>query len=111
MFWLKKYFKMPLQVYEGMVIRLQTLSGLLNIILTHGHQGDSMSDNNRLSTWIVAHIWMPLQRYLRINVNTPAKDYSLKNKHNIMMCEWTEQQKDLILITGHTHVPVFASGK
>ena len=111
LFNLKKYFTMPLVVYEGMVIKLKTSSSQLRIFLTHGHQGDIMSDNNAFSTWIIAHIWMPMQRYLRINVNTPSNDYSLRNKHNIMMSEWSGHQQNLLLITGHTHVPVFASGK
>lgn len=109
--WLKKYFAMPLTVHEGILIKLRTAEKILNVFLTHGHQGDMMSDNNRFSTWIVAHLWMPLQRYLRINVNTPSNDYSLKNKHNIMMSDWSAEKQDLILVTGHTHVPVFASGK
>ena len=111
LFNLKKYFTMPLAVYEGMVIKLKTATSTLRILLTHGHQGDVMSDNNGFSTWVVAHIWMPFQRYLRINVNTPSSDYSLRNTHNIMMSEWSAAQQNLLLITGHTHVPVFASGK
>ncbi len=107
---LKKYFVRPLNVYEGILIKLKHGDKLLDVFLTHGHQGDVMSDNNRLSTWIIAHIWMPLQRYLHINVNTPSNDFSLRNKHNIMMSEWSDAQQNCILITGHTHVPVFASG-
>ena len=110
-FLLKNDFQMPLQVYEGIVLRNRTKNIKLDIFLTHGHQGDLMSDNNILSTWIVAHIWMPLQRYLRININSPSKDFSLRNKHNKMMYEWSSRQSDLLLITGHTHNPVFASGK
>lgn len=108
---LKKYFTMPLVVYEGMVVKLKNPTSTLRIFLTHGHQGDVMSDNNGFSTWVIAHIWMPFQRYLRINVNTPSSDYSLRNKHNIMMSEWSGAQQNLLLITGHTHVPVFASGR
>ena len=100
---------MPLPVYEGIILRDTTLH--LDIFLTHGHQGDMLSDNNALSTWIVAHIWMPLQRYLRININSPSSDFSLRNKHNRMMYEWSSKRKNLILITGHTHQPIFASGK
>ena len=111
LFNLKKYFAMPLNIYEGMVIKLKTANTTLRVFLTHGHQGDVMSDNNRLSTWIIAHVWMPLQRYLHINVNTPSSDYSLRNIHNIMMSDWSAAQQNLILITGHTHVPVFASGR
>ncbi len=108
---LSKYFSLPLPVYEGILLKLQNVITPLNIFLTHGHQGDKMSDNNSFSTWVVAHIWMPLERYLRININTPSKDFSLRNKHNKMMYEWSSRRKNLLLITGHTHRPVFASGK
>ena len=110
-FWFKGIFAMPLPVYEGILIKTEVSGSNLSIFLTHGHQGDMMSDNNILSTWFVAHLWQPVQRYLRININTPATDYDLRGNHNIMMYEWSSKRKGLILITGHTHKPVFASGK
>jgi len=110
-FYLKKYFGTPLKIYEGIILKLKGLSIPLNIFLTHGHQGDLMSDNNMVSTWIVAHVWMPLQRYLRININSASKDFSLRNEHNKMMYRWSSQQQNLLLITGHTHSPVFAAGR
>ena len=109
--WLRKYFTPQLIVNEGIVIKIKTATSELKVFLTHGHQGDTMSDNNAFSTWVVAHIWLPLQRYLNININTPSNDFSLRNKHNIMMSEWSGAQQNLLLITGHTHVPVFASGR
>ncbi|MEO6230781.1 MAG: metallophosphoesterase [Ferruginibacter sp.] len=109
---LKNVFKMPLPVYEGIILRtINTTYPSVDIYCTHGHQGDTMSDNNAFSTWVIAHIWAPIQGFLRINVNTPANDYSLRNKHNRMMYEWSSKRKNIILITGHTHKPVFASGK
>ena len=108
---LKPYFTQPLPIYEGLILRLKMEDVPLDVLLTHGHQGDLLSDNNRVSTWIVAHLWMPLQRYLRLNINAPSKDFSLRNKHNQMMHAWSSQQRNLVLITGHTHSPVFASGK
>jgi hypothetical protein len=81
---LKKYFSLPLNIYEGIILKAMINDEPLHIFCTHGHQGDKMSDNNGFSTWIVAHIWAPIQRYLRKNV---------------------------LLITGHTHNPVFASGR
>jgi hypothetical protein len=102
---------MPLPIYEGIILKTMINNELLTIFCTHGHQGDKMSDNNAVSTWLVAHIWAPVQRYLRINVNTPSKDDTLRNKHNKLMYEWSSNRKNVILITGHTHKPVFASGK
>lgn len=108
--WFKDVFDLPMPIYEGVLLKTIIGEKALSVFLTHGHQGDKMSDNNALSTWMVAHIWRPLQRYLEINVNTPAKDYSLRDKHNIMMHEWSSRRENLLLVTGHTHKPVFASG-
>jgi hypothetical protein len=57
----------------------------------------------------VSDIWGPLQGWLRINPNTPANNDQLKTLHNQMMYEWSAKRKDLLLITGHTHQPVFKS--
>ena len=108
---LKPYFRLPMPVYEGFILRTMVNGSPLHFFLTHGHQGDKLSDNNAFSTWLVAHIWTPVQRYLRLNVNTPSKDDNLLNKHNKLMYEWSSNRKNIILLTGHTHQPVFASGK
>jgi UDP-2,3-diacylglucosamine pyrophosphatase LpxH len=111
-FHLKKNFKMPLPVYEGILLQATNDTGpLINIFLAHGHQGDTMSDNNAFSSWVVAHIWAPLQRLLDININTPSNDPLLRDKHNRMMYDWCSHKKNLLLVTGHTHKPVFASGR
>ena len=81
----------------------------LTIFLTHGHQGDASSDGNWFSKFFVANIWAPLQSYLRINFNTPAYDEDLKTAHNLIMYEWSAKYNSLVLITGHTHQPVFES--
>ncbi|MDQ6903895.1 MAG: metallophosphoesterase [Bacteroidota bacterium] len=108
--WFKDIFKMPLPVWEGLLLKMIINDKPLSIFLTHGHQGDKLSDNNGVSTWLVSRLWRPVQRYLAINVNTPAKDYILRDRHNIMMYEWSSRKQNLLLITGHTHKPVFASG-
>ncbi len=109
--WFKDIFKLPLHVREGILLSTHINNKPLSIFLTHGHQGDKLSDNNAFSTWLVSHIWRPLQRYLDININTPAKDYALRDKHNLMMYEWSSHKRNLVLITGHTHKPVFAAGQ
>ena len=57
----------------------------------------------------MAAIWTPIQRFLEISINKLADSFELVDKHNIMMYEWSAQQKDLLFISGHTHKPVFAS--
>lgn len=122
---LKSIYGERVKVYEGVVLkslvspirtglktnapRLMTPDSELTIFLTHGHQGDASSDGNWFSKFFVANIWAPLQAYLRINPNTPAYDAEKKTLHNHIMYEWSAAQNGLLLITGHTHQPVFAS--
>jgi len=122
---LRRIFKEKVKVYEGVVLesiadspethvlatdhRSETKKSSLRIFLTHGHQGDAQSDGNWFSKFFVANIWAPLQAFLRINPNTPAYDAEKKTLHNHIMYEWAAGQQDLLLVTGHTHQPVFGS--
>jgi predicted phosphodiesterase len=107
--YLKPVFGKKLKVFEGVVLRTTYQSEDFAIFLAHGHQGDLRNDGNAFSVWVVANIWTPIQRYLRVHINTPATSFELTDKHNIMMYEWSATQHNLIFISGHTHKPVFAS--
>lgn len=106
---LEEIYGQKLKVYEGCILQTNIKNKLLRIFLTHGHQGDMQSDGNWLSKWFISNVWAPLQNYLMINVNTPANNDQLKTLHNSMMSDWSARQKDTLLITGHTHQPVFKS--
>ncbi len=106
---LRQLYGQPVKVWEGVILRTTIDNDPLDIYLTHGHQGDLQSDGNWLSKWFVANVWAPLQSFLEINLNTPATNDALKTLHNQMMYDWSSTQKDLLLITGHTHQPVFCS--
>ncbi len=97
------------KVYEAVLLKLNIDEKVLSIFLTHGHQGDGQSDGNPFSAWFVGRIWAPLQAYLNLNPNIPSANDHLKTAHNLFMYEWSEQDKNPVLITGHTHQPVFAS--
>lgn len=97
------------KIYEGVILKLTTTGKTIHIFLTHGHQGDGQSDGNKFSAWFVAKIWAPLQAYLELNINTPAFNDILKTEHNQFMYEWSSEQENLLLVTGHTHQPVFES--
>lgn len=107
--YLKKTFGNKLKVYEGIALITTHNGHPFTIFLTHGHQGDKKSDGNWFSTWVVAAIWTPIQRFLEISINSTSDSFELVDKHNVIMYEWSEQQKDLLFISGHTHKPVFAS--
>lgn len=98
-----------LKTYEGLILQYQTPQKNIDIFLTHGHQGDGQSDGNKFSAWFVSKIWAPLQSYLELNINTPAFNDILKTEHNQFMYEWSSAQENLVLVTGHTHQPVFES--
>ncbi|WP_207511658.1 metallophosphoesterase [Longitalea luteola] len=107
--YLKPVFGDQLAVYEGLLLTTTYNNRTYSILCTHGHQGDQRSDGNAFSTWFVAAIWTPLQRFLEISINSTSDSFELVDKHNIMMYEWSATQKDLLFISGHTHKPVFAS--
>ena len=106
---LHKIYDAPVKIYEGVILKMTVSGKSLDIFLTHGHQGDKQSDGNWFSKFFVSRIWGPLQSFLLINPNTPAYNSQLKSLHNSMMYEWSSGQKNLVLITGHTHQPVFES--
>jgi UDP-2,3-diacylglucosamine pyrophosphatase LpxH len=109
----------PLHILDGLHLHIHDGDMLLgSIFLTHGHQGTKDSDfqlgagTNSLaifSKWAVRYLWRPFQRITKISVNTPAHDFSLIDHHDLAMYRWAASQRETILITGHTHKPVFAS--
>ena len=98
-----------INIYEGIILETEVKNKKLSIYITHGHQGDLQSDGNWFSKWFVSDVWGPFQAYLRINPNTPANNDQLKTAHNKMMYQWSSKRKQTLLITGHTHQPVFKS--
>jgi predicted phosphodiesterase len=106
---LKSMYDETVKIYEGVLLRLQTGEKNISVLLTHGHQGDGQSDGNWFSAWFVSRVWAPLQSYLGLNPNVPATNDALKTVHNLFMYQWSEQEQHPVLITGHTHQPVFAS--
>jgi predicted phosphodiesterase len=107
--YLKKMFDEVIPIYRGIILRVQLEHKKVDIFCTHGHQGDKQSDGNAFSKWFVSWIWGPLQSYLKINTNRPSSNNELKTKHNEFMYHWSSLQNNLILVTGHTHQPVFRS--
>ncbi|QES89795.1 metallophosphoesterase [Rhizosphaericola mali] len=107
---LKKLYYQNFPIYEAVRLNVQIEdNGRLTIFCAHGHQGDKQSDGNPLSRWFVSSVWGPLQAFLQININSPASSQWLKSVHNSIMYNWSKNKEKMILITGHTHQPVFKS--
>jgi UDP-2,3-diacylglucosamine pyrophosphatase LpxH len=100
-----------LVVYESARLRVMDGDHELGFIwLVHGHQGTTDSDRfSWLSRLVVRFFWRPVQRLFNISLNTPAKDWLLRERHNIALYNWAAAQSRLLLIAGHTHRPVFES--
>jgi predicted phosphodiesterase len=117
---LQKYYgTKPLQVREGLHLVVKDEGRELGrIFLTHGHQGTKDSDfqlnpsGNQtagMAKWAVHNLLRNFQRITKIPTNTPARDFDLTDRHDLAMYAWAAAQKGRILITGHTHKPVFAA--
>lgn len=106
---LKPLFGKELKVYEGLALKMKYKDADETIFLAHGHQGDKRADGNAFSKWFVAAIWTPVQRWLNIRLDNVSDSFDLVDKHNVMMYEWSQQYRKMLLISGHTHRPVFAS--
>lgn len=108
--WLKKIYGKAIPIYTAVLVRMSLSTGAeLDIFCTHGHQGDKQSDGNAFSKWFVSYIWGPLQKFLEINTNSPSANNNLKTLHNMYMYDWSAAQQNALLVTGHTHQPVFNS--
>jgi|SRR6185503_10072140 len=106
---LQRVYGQKVPIYEGAILKTKINNEPVEVFMTHGHQGDLQSDGNWFSKWFVSDIWSPFQAYLRINPNTPANNDELKTLHNRIMYQWSSKRKNMLLITGHTHQPVFKS--
>lgn len=81
-----------------------------SIFLVHGHQGTGFSDTLAfLARFSVRFVWKPLQHVTRASRTAPSANRRLREKHNSATRRWAEAHEKLLLITGHTHRPVFAS--
>lgn len=97
-------------VHEALRVRLEGEDGG-ELFLCHGHQGTASSDRLAwFSRLVVRYLWRPLQRRLKMASTTPARDFELRERHDAAMFAWARGHAERpVLITGHTHRPVFGA--
>ena len=103
-----------LRVLEALRLRVLRQADELGLIfLAHGHQGTSESERFAwVSRLFVRYVWRPIQRRLNIAIATPATDWELRETHEQAMLAWASSHTSKpVLITGHTHRPVFGESK
>jgi len=100
-----------LPVHEGLLVDVVDGEERLgSLFLVHGHQGDRRSDSwSWLSRVLIRYLWRPLQRVTGISPNTPSQSWDLSHALNYAIYAWASKHRDLVLIAGHTHRPVFRS--
>jgi UDP-2,3-diacylglucosamine pyrophosphatase LpxH len=103
-----------LEVREALRLRLVDEGAETGeLFLAHGHQGTLASERFAwFSRLVVRYVWRPLQRRLNMSSNTPASDYELRAEHDAAMYAWARAHGPKpVLITGHTHRPVFGTSR
>ena len=98
-----------LKVREGLKIPVQRNGQHIGeFFLVHGHQGSLESDYFTLfSRLLVRFVWKYVQRITKKRLNTPATHWQMRKLTNIAMYHWAINREKMVLITGHTHKPVF----
>lgn len=81
-----------------------------SIFMLHGHQGSVWSDRwAPFSKFMVRYVWRLVQIILNKPLTLPSTDTNMRSKHDEKFYEWSKNKSGTILITGHTHEPVFTS--
>ncbi|WP_420645159.1 metallophosphoesterase [Candidatus Leptofilum sp.] len=107
----KNFGDKPLTVFESLKIPVQKDGQAVGeFYLAHGHQGSIESDYlTHLSRLFVRYFWRYFQQITKKRLNTPATNWQKRQLTNIAMYNWAAEQESLVLVTGHTHYPVFES--
>lgn len=96
-----------IQFYSGII--LEDSSNKKDVYLTHGHQSDCLNSTFwPLSRFLVRYIWKPLEHIGIPDPTSAAKNHKRKTHAEQRLTRWAVE-KDLILITGHTHRPISGS--
>lgn len=91
--------------YEGLILQDRTTGN--KIFLTHGHQGDVFNENFwKVARFLSRYLWKPLELVGFHDPTRAATNYQKKERDEIRFIKWSQKEKQ-ILITGHTHRPMF----
>ena len=109
---LAEHLPAGLTVHEAVKVLIEDGGERLGtLFLTHGHQGTIDSGNLLVvpvSRAVVRFGWGTLQRRVGFASTSPATDTVLRGKHDRAMAAWADKHPErVILVSGHTHNPVF----
>lgn len=82
---------------------LKSEDGQLLVGLVHGHQGDFWNSTLwPVSRWLVRYVWKPLERLGMNDPTQASKNYRKSGRVERRLENWA-REKQIILISGHTH--------
>lgn len=92
--------------HEGIILESPISTKVTkNIYLTHGHQAECLNSTLwPFARFLVRYMWKPLEGFGIQNPTSAAQNNTKKEKTEKRLHHFAEQ-KDVFLITGHTHRP------
>ena len=92
-----------LKVREAFILKYKNY----DIFLIHGHQVDLLNSSfSLLSQFLVRYIWKNLELIGVMAPTIAARNYPVSNRVEKRLEKWS-QRNNRILISGHTHRPIF----
>lgn len=96
-----------MEILEGLI--LEERETQRRILLLHGHQADPLNDTFwKLSRFLVRYVWRPLESIGFTAPTGAGIPHKTRTKVEKKLSAYADS-KNLILIAGHTHRPVFPS--
>ena len=90
--------------HEGLI--LKNHGNGPDIYLTHGHQASFLNSVLwRLARFLVRYVWKPLEQIGFLDPTSAAKNNTARTRTERAAAAWAKN-RDVILITGHTHRPM-----
>jgi predicted phosphodiesterase len=96
-----------LKIEEAIILENTELNK--EILLVHGHQGSLLNDECwPLARFLVRYVWNPLELAGFANPTGAGRSHREKEAIELQMDKFA-QKRDILLVAGHTHRPVFPS--
>ena len=89
-------------------IKMKDKEGRIQMLLVHGHQGDTGVDKHIWSNSFLGRLYRKIEPYYKIDRPTSATYSQITKNYERIMYTWAKSAKT-ILICGHTHRAIFAS--
>jgi UDP-2,3-diacylglucosamine pyrophosphatase LpxH len=99
-----------IQVRREFLLQARLSSGKTGeILLVHGHQGTLDADIFDFLPPQLLPVYRDFQNITNLGHTSPSRDDCLRGLQDAFLYRWASTQKDLILVAGHTHRPVWTS--